>query len=54
MHTKILIRRPEGKSPLTRSRCRWEDNIRMKLSEIGWKVWTVFMWLKTGTSGRLL
>jgi hypothetical protein len=33
---KILIRKPEGKRPLGRPRCRWEDNIRMDLREIGW------------------
>ena len=26
---------PTGKSPLGRPRCRWEDNIRMDLEEIG-------------------
>ena len=32
---KILIGKPTGKRPLGRSRCRWEDNIRMDLEEIG-------------------
>jgi hypothetical protein len=27
--------RPEGKKPLGRPRCRWEDGIRMYLLEIG-------------------
>jgi hypothetical protein len=27
---------PEGKRPLGRSRCRWEDSIKMDLGEIGW------------------
>jgi hypothetical protein len=31
----ILVARPEGRRPLGRSRCRWEDNIKMDLSEIG-------------------
>jgi len=26
---KIMIRKPEGVRLLRRSRCRWEDNIRM-------------------------
>jgi hypothetical protein len=34
---KILVRKPEGKRPLKRPRCRWEDNIRMYLREIGWE-----------------
>jgi hypothetical protein len=34
---KILVRKPDGKRPLGRSRHRWEDNIRVDLREIGWK-----------------
>jgi hypothetical protein len=30
------ICRSEGKSPLRRPRKRWEDNIKMYLTEIGW------------------
>jgi hypothetical protein len=26
----------EGKRPLGRPRCRWVDNIRMDLGEVGW------------------
>jgi hypothetical protein len=32
---KILMGKPEGKRPLGRSRCRWEDGIKIDLSEIG-------------------
>ena len=32
---KILTGKPTGKRPLGRPRCRWEDNIRMDLQEIG-------------------
>jgi hypothetical protein len=32
---KVLMGKPEGKRPLGRSRCRWEDGIEMDLSEIG-------------------
>jgi hypothetical protein len=32
---RILVGKPEGKRPLGRPRRRWEDNIRMDLSEIG-------------------
>jgi hypothetical protein len=31
----ILVGRPEGRRPLGRPRCRWEDNITMNLGEIG-------------------
>jgi hypothetical protein len=33
---RILMGKPEGKRPLDRPRHRWEDGIRMDLSEIGW------------------
>jgi hypothetical protein len=40
----LLIRRPESKIPLLRSRHGWEHNIKMNLSEIrlagvGWIIW---------------
>jgi hypothetical protein len=30
-----LVVRAEGKKPMGRPRCRWEDNIRMDLQEVG-------------------
>ena len=32
---KVLVGKPEGKRPLGRPRCRWEDNIKMDLEEVG-------------------
>jgi hypothetical protein len=32
---RVLVGRPEGKRPQGRPRRRWEDNIKMELSEIG-------------------
>jgi hypothetical protein len=32
---RVLVGRPEGMRPLGRPRCRWEDNIKMNLREIG-------------------
>ena len=32
---RVLVGKPEGKSPLGRSRRRWVDNIRMDLEEVG-------------------
>jgi hypothetical protein len=40
--------------PCGRPRRRWEDNIKMGFSEIGLKVWAVFSWLRTGSSGGCL
>jgi hypothetical protein len=30
------VGKPEGKVPLGRPRCRWLENIKMNLREIGW------------------
>jgi hypothetical protein len=30
-----LVGKPEGKRPLGRPRCGWEDNIKMDLQEVG-------------------
>jgi hypothetical protein len=32
---RVLVGKPEGKRRLGRPRCRWEDNIRMDLQEVG-------------------
>jgi hypothetical protein len=34
---KCAHRKPEGKRLCGRPECRWEDNIRIDLSEIGWE-----------------
>jgi len=31
---RVLVWKPERKRPLGRSRCRWEDNIKMDLQEV--------------------
>jgi hypothetical protein len=33
----MLVGRPEGRRPLGRPRCRWEDNIKMDLRETGFE-----------------
>ncbi|KAJ4437065.1 hypothetical protein ANN_17200 [Periplaneta americana] len=33
---RVLVERPEGKRPLRRPRRRWEDNIKMDLTEMGY------------------
>jgi hypothetical protein len=35
---KVLMGKPEGKRPVGRPSCRWEDGIRLDLWEIGWGV----------------
>jgi transposase len=32
---RVLVGRPEGKKPLGRPRCRWEDNVKLGLREMG-------------------
>jgi hypothetical protein len=33
---RLLMGKPEGKRPLGRPRCRWVNNIKMDLGEVGW------------------
>jgi hypothetical protein len=42
---KILVGRPEGRRPLGRPRCRWEDNIKIDLQEVGWMC---IYWIQLG------
>jgi hypothetical protein len=32
---KVLVGKPKGKRALGRHRCRWENNIKMDLKEVG-------------------
>jgi len=32
---RVLVGKPEGKRPLGRPMCRWEDNIKMDLQVVG-------------------
>ena len=33
---RVLVGKPEGRGRLGRLRCRWDDNIKMDLRELGW------------------
>jgi hypothetical protein len=33
---RALVGKPEGRRPRGRPMCRWEDNIKMDLREVGW------------------
>jgi hypothetical protein len=48
---RILVGKPDGKRPLGRPRCRWED-IKMDLQEVG--VRTGSSWFRIGTGGGQL
>jgi hypothetical protein len=48
---KVLVGKPEGKRPLGRPRCKWEDNINMDLQEggCGDMVWINWLRIETGS-----
>jgi hypothetical protein len=50
---RILVEKPEGKSPLGRPRRLWVDTIKMglKRDKMGWYR---LDWLRIGTSGEFL
>jgi hypothetical protein len=35
VHSRVLVGRSDGKRPLGRPTCRWEDNIKMNLQKVG-------------------
>jgi hypothetical protein len=44
----IMLGKPEGRRPLRRPMCRWEDNIKMNLKDCDGRAWTGFNWLRIG------
>jgi len=51
---RVLLGKPEGKSPLGRPRRRWVDNIRMDLQELDVGIWTGLGWPRKETDGGRL
>jgi hypothetical protein len=51
---KILVGKPEGKSPLERPRCRWKIGSEWIFGRLAWGLWIGFDCLRTGTGGGLL
>jgi hypothetical protein len=49
---RILVGKPEGTRPLGRPRCRWVDNIKMDLREIGWDCMDWITWLRINSCGK--
>jgi len=41
-----LVGKPEGKIPMWTLRCRWKDNIKFGIQEMGWGGWNQFIWLR--------
>jgi hypothetical protein len=54
VHTGLFEGKFEVKSPLGRTRSRWDCNVKMSIPEVGWGGWTGLIWLRMGTVGRLL
>jgi hypothetical protein len=50
---RVLVGGLEGKRPLGRPTCRWEDNIKVDL-ETAWGARTRLIWLRIGIGGRHL
>jgi len=51
---RILVGRPEGRRPVGRPRCRWED-ITMDLNEVGrGGAWTGLNWHRVGLVAALV
>jgi hypothetical protein len=48
---RVLVGKPEEKSPLGRPRRIWEGNIKMDLQEVEGVVGTEWSWLRTGRGG---
>ena len=44
----------DGKRTRGRLRHMLEDNIIMDLQEVEWGAWTGLIWIRIGTSGKLL
>ena len=53
--SKVLVGKPEGKSPLGRHRRRWDDNINIDLQEVRCMVKNGSICLRLGTGvGHML
>jgi hypothetical protein len=50
---RILVGKPEGKRPLDRPTVDGRIILKWVLQGSAGKVWTRFIWLRIGTSGRL-
>ena len=47
---RVLGGKPEGRTPLARTRGKWVDNIKIDLREVG-RGETGWSWLRIGTDG---
>ena len=47
-------RKRNVKRALGKPTCRWKNNNKLDVKEIGWEAQSRLVWLKTGTGGGLL
>ena len=47
---RVLVGKPEGKIPLGRPTCRWENNIKMDIQEVASSI-PGSSWLRIGRGG---
>ena len=52
--SKVEVGKSEGKRPLGKPRCRWEDNIKFIVFKYNGSLWNGLKRLKLRTSGWLL
>jgi hypothetical protein len=45
------MKKPKKKRSLERSKCRWDDNIKINLRKEDSRVWHGFVWVRIGVSG---
>jgi hypothetical protein len=48
---RVLVGKPVGKGSLGRLGCRWEDDMKVDLKEVGWWAWTGLTWFRVVTGG---
>lgn len=52
---KILVSKPDGKTPMGKFRRKWENNIKLGiLSKSDLKMWIGLVWFRIGIVGGLL
>jgi hypothetical protein len=51
---RVLVGKPNGKTPLRIPGRRWKDGIKMDLRRLVGGIWNGFTWLRIGIAGGLL
>ena len=51
---RVMVGKPEGKTPLGKHKSRWEDNIKIDIKEVGQGAWIGLVWFIIETSSELL